>query len=60
MKPSSSRADPPLEWFFGVHSLLIWVLVAAVALHVLGALKHWLIDRDQVLQRMGWGKKRPR
>jgi cytochrome b561 len=53
--PDHDRA----EWFFGLHSLLIWVLVAAVALHVLGALKHWLVDRDQVLQRMSFGKKTP-
>ncbi len=48
------------EWFFGLHSVLVWVLVAGLALHVLGALKHRFIDRDSVLQRMGWGRSTPR
>ena len=40
------------ERFFGVHSVLIWVLVALIALHVLGALNHGLKRKDGVLQRM--------
>jgi cytochrome b561 len=35
-----------------VHTLLSYVLVVLVAIHVLAALKHWLIDRDRVFQRM--------
>jgi cytochrome b561 len=34
------------------HSLLSWVLFALVVLHILAALKHWLVDRDRVFQRM--------
>jgi cytochrome b561 len=34
------------------HELLVWVLAVAVLLHVLGALKHHFIDRDDVLRRM--------
>jgi cytochrome b561 len=45
------------ERFFDVHSVLIWVLVALVALHLLGALKHLLVDKDGVFQRM-WAKPR--
>lgn len=37
---------------FEIHSTLVWVLVAAVALHVLGGFKHLLVDRDDVFQRM--------
>lgn len=37
---------------FEIHSTLVWVLVAAFALHVLGALKHLVLDRDDVFQRM--------
>ncbi len=40
------------ESFYDIHSLLIWVLIVLVALHVAGALKHWLIDKDGVFQRM--------
>jgi len=41
------------ESLFDVHSTLAWVLVAAVALHVVGALKHRFIDKDGVFERMG-------
>lgn len=41
----------------GVHKASAWVLYASVGLHVLGALKHALIDRDGTLQRMVRGTK---
>lgn len=34
------------------HAIGRWTLVAAISLHILGALKHALIDRDGVLMRM--------
>ena len=40
------------EQFYGIHSALIWAIVALVALHVLGALKHLLMDKDAVFRRM--------
>jgi cytochrome b561 len=40
-----------------VHENLAWILVGFVALHVLAALKHHLIDRDDVLARMTPGIK---
>lgn len=40
------------EQVFGVHGALIWVLIALVALHAAGALKHLLIDKDGVFRRM--------
>jgi cytochrome b561 len=40
------------EQFYGIHSVAIWMLVALVALHVAGGLKHLLINRDAVFQRM--------
>lgn len=46
--PNHDRA----EQFFSVHSVLIWVLIVLVALHVAGALKHLLLNRDGVFQRM--------
>lgn len=41
------------------HRLFVWILIAAVALHVLGALKHALVDRDGVLARMTRGAPAP-
>ncbi|MEO8079211.1 MAG: cytochrome b [Caldimonas sp.] len=40
------------ELFFGIHGALAWALVAVVALHAAGALKHLLVDRDGVFRRM--------
>lgn len=40
------------EQFFMIHSWTAWVLVAAIALHILAALKHLLINRDGVFERM--------
>lgn len=40
------------EFFFGLHITLAWVMVALVALHAIGGLKHLLVDKDGVFQRM--------
>ena len=34
------------------HEVVGWILILAIVLHVIGALKHHLIDKDQTLQRM--------
>ncbi|WP_410216640.1 cytochrome b/b6 domain-containing protein [Paracoccus sp. (in: a-proteobacteria)] len=39
-----------------VHHVFAWLLIAAVLLHVAGALKHALVDRDSVLARMLAGR----
>ncbi len=45
--------DKPLRSFFGeMHGIVATALVALIALHVLAALKHLLVNRDQVFQRM--------
>jgi cytochrome b561 len=46
------------ERFFTVHGVLLWSFVVLVALHVLGGLKHLLLDKDRVFQRM-WFARRP-
>lgn len=40
------------ELWFEVHETLVWILAALVALHALAGLKHLLLDRDRVFQRM--------
>ena len=52
--PNHDRA----EQFFGIHSVLIWVLVVLVGVHVLGALKHLLLEKDGVFQRMWFKSQR--
>ncbi|MTE01498.1 cytochrome [Paracoccus sp. YIM 132242] len=44
------------ETMAAVHGTFAWLLIGAVALHVAGALKHALIDRDGVLARMLRGR----
>lgn len=34
------------------HEVIAWVLIVLVTIHVLAALKHHLIDKDDVMQRM--------
>lgn len=40
------------HFFAGLHNVFVKLLAAAVVLHVAGALKHHLIDRDLTLARM--------
>ena len=48
----TSGNDTLKEQFFTAHSIIAWALVALVSLHVLGALKHLLVDKDGVFGRM--------
>ncbi|MEO7726867.1 MAG: cytochrome b [Burkholderiales bacterium] len=38
--------------FFTIHEALVWVFVAVIVLHALAGLKHLLIEKDKVFQRM--------
>lgn len=38
--------------FFGMHSTLAMITIAAVVLHICGALKHHFLDKDDTLKRM--------
>jgi cytochrome b561 len=38
--------------FNGLHETTGTLFIALITIHVLAALKHWLLDRDRVLQRM--------
>lgn len=42
-----------------VHEVLGYVLIAAIALHVVGALKHHFVDRDPTLKRMAGARVTP-
>ena len=48
----AAKNEPLKEQFFTVHGGIAWALVGLVALHVLGAFKHLLKDRDGVFERM--------
>lgn len=52
--PAWGWKDNALKDFMSaVHFAASWVLAGAVALHLAGALKHWLIERDPLVARMG-------
>jgi cytochrome b561 len=38
--------------FFGIHKVYAWIMIALIVVHLLGALKHQLIDRDNLISRM--------
>lgn len=47
-----AKNDGLKEQLFTVHSVIAWILVAMIAVHVLAALKHYFIDKDTVFRRM--------
>jgi len=49
--PASFDAYPT----FRAHGFIAAVMTSLIALHVLGALWHWLVRRDGVMRRMGFG-----
>lgn len=57
--PLVAKSQSLVHTFDAVHRAGAWVLCAALALHVAGALKHALIDRDATLARMTRGVKVP-
>lgn len=53
-------AVPNRAWahqLFDIHSALVWFLVAVVVAHVLGAVKHLVVDKDGVFQRMWFARR---
>lgn len=44
------------DWLSLAHLTLSWLILLTVLLHVAGALKHALVDRDGLLARMGLGR----
>lgn len=51
--PALAQANPEQRHFsHAVHEYLFWFLVLLLVLHIAGALKHHLIDRDNTLRRM--------
>lgn len=42
------------EVFLEVHEIAGLVLLAVILLHIAGALKHWIIDKDETMKRMSW------
>ncbi|MGZ3310538.1 MAG: cytochrome b/b6 domain-containing protein [Xanthobacteraceae bacterium] len=43
------------QWIEESHKVLAYVLAAVVVIHVIGALRHHIFKRNQILRRMTWG-----
>jgi cytochrome b561 len=54
--PMGSENKVVYDLLQGIHGVTAILLIALVVIHVLAALKHLLIDRDKVFQRMLPGK----
>lgn len=50
--PFFAENQPMRDGLQEVHEILAYVLMVLIALHVVAALKHLFVDRDQVFQRM--------
>jgi cytochrome b561 len=50
--PFAERNEGVHEFAEFMHNIGRWALVGAITLHVLGAFKHMLIDRDGIFERM--------
>ena len=48
VKPSHTLSGQ----LFEVHGIVAWILVGLIALHLLAAIKHLVINKDKVFQRM--------
>jgi len=46
--------------FFDAHSIIAWVIIALIVLHVAAALKHHFIEKNNVLRKMLPGYKPPK
>jgi cytochrome b561 len=50
-----ARQDAAADLADQAHSALVWVMLALLALHIVGALKHHFVSKDRTLSRMAPG-----
>ncbi|MEX0301911.1 MAG: cytochrome b/b6 domain-containing protein [Leisingera sp.] len=50
--PFVPKSEAVASFFGGLHWVLVWTLAVSLGLHIAGALKHHVIDRDSTLRRM--------
>ena len=56
--PKAGIGKPLAETFNELHEILGWAMLALLALHIVGIIKHLVMDRDNLMPRMGVGKPR--
>lgn len=50
--PGVERSAELAQIMRQAHGVIAWILIGLITLHIMGALKHFLIDKDEVLQSM--------
>ncbi|MGV3740330.1 MAG: cytochrome b [Gammaproteobacteria bacterium] len=50
--PGIAKNSAWADILFQGHQIIAWILIALVSLHIAGALKHAIIDKDKVLDSM--------
>jgi len=50
--PFIAKSKPLAQGFSTAHEIIAWTIVCLLGLHILAALKHQIIDKDNVLKRM--------
>lgn len=50
--PGLAPNEAVSHFFSQCHTTIAWILIVLITLHIAGAVKHYLIDKDNVLQRM--------
>jgi cytochrome b561 len=48
---------PTRQWIEGSHMILAYVLAVVVLVHIIGALRHHIFKKNDVLRRMTWGMR---
>lgn len=54
--PKAGIGKPLAEAFNEMHEILGWAMLALLALHIVGIIKHLVMDRDNLMPRMGVGR----
>jgi cytochrome b561 len=45
------------QWIEESHMILAYLLAAVLVVHIIGALRHHIVKRSDVLRRMTWGMR---
>ncbi len=52
MKLPIIQSKPLAKFFSELHTIFAWIILGLVCLHIIGALKHHFIDKNNILMRM--------
>ena len=50
--PGIAHSQTVIHLFKDAHKVIAWIIIGLLSLHILVALKHWLLNKDGIMQRM--------